>query len=72
LNPRILHIINPVKVSEQSDLFFAQPITFESLKNAKNYSKSVAAKKKQTSFNQKTLLQKFALKSRAEAVRQSR
>lgn len=37
--PRILHIINPVKVSEQSDLFFAQPITFESLKNAKNFSK---------------------------------
>lgn len=39
MNPRILHIINPVKVSEQSDLFFAQPITFESLINAKNYSR---------------------------------
>lgn len=39
MTPRILHIINPVKVSEKSDLFFAQPITFESLKNAKNFSK---------------------------------
>lgn len=39
LTPRILHIINPVKVSVQSDLFFAQPITFESLINAKKYSK---------------------------------
>jgi hypothetical protein len=39
LIPRILHIINPVKVSNASDLFFAQPITFESLKNAKKYAK---------------------------------
>jgi hypothetical protein len=40
LTPRILHIINPVKVTEQSDLFFAQPITFESLKIAKQFSKN--------------------------------
>lgn len=39
MTPSILHIINPVKVSETSDLFFAQPITFESLKNAKKYAK---------------------------------
>ena len=39
LTPRVLHIINPVKVSEQSDLFFAQPITFESLMNAKKFTK---------------------------------
>jgi len=39
LIPRILHIINPVKVSNASDLFFAQPITFESLKNAKKNAK---------------------------------
>lgn len=35
---RIVHIINPVKVSETSDLFFAQPITFESLRKAKDFS----------------------------------
>jgi hypothetical protein len=35
---RIVHIINPVKVSETSDLFFAQPITFESLRKAKHFS----------------------------------
>lgn len=37
---RIAHIINPVKVKEISDLFIAQPITFQSMltakKNAKN------------------------------------
>ncbi len=37
---KIVHIINPVKVSESSDLYNAQPITFESIiiakKNAKN------------------------------------
>lgn len=32
-----LHIINPVKVSNGSDLFHAQPITFESMARAKKY-----------------------------------
>ena len=36
---KIAHIINPVKVIEQSDLFKAQPITFESIRVAKNFSK---------------------------------
>ena len=36
---RVAHIINPVKVNEKSDLFVAQPITFESILIAKNYSK---------------------------------
>lgn len=31
------HIINPVIVNQESDLFKAQPITFESMKNAKTY-----------------------------------
>ena len=31
----IVHIINPVTVSESSDLFMAQPITFESMRLAK-------------------------------------
>lgn len=31
------HIINPVKVSEKSDLFVAQPITFKSIKNAVDF-----------------------------------
>ncbi len=34
------HIINPVLVNEESDLFIAQPVTFESMKNAKEYAKS--------------------------------
>jgi hypothetical protein len=32
---RIAHIINPVKVNQISDLFLAQPITFQSILNAK-------------------------------------
>lgn len=32
---RLIHIINPVKVGPSSDLFVAQPVTFESLKLAK-------------------------------------
>lgn len=33
---KIAHIINPVKVTEKSDLFIAQPITFETMRRAKN------------------------------------
>tara|TARA_B110000495_G_C23025437_1_gene609263 strand:- start:244 stop:1203 length:960 start_codon:yes stop_codon:yes gene_type:complete len=33
---KIAHIINPVKVNQISDLFMAQPITFQSMLNAKN------------------------------------
>jgi len=40
LHPRILHIVNPVKVTEQSDLYFAQPITFESMIKAKRFSQN--------------------------------
>ena len=29
---RLTHIVNPVKVTEASDLYVAQPITFESIK----------------------------------------
>jgi hypothetical protein len=36
---KIAHIINPVKVSDKSDLFIAQPITFETMKNAKEFAK---------------------------------
>lgn len=36
---RVAHIVNPVKVSENSDLFTAQPITFETIINAKRQSK---------------------------------
>lgn len=32
---RLAHIINPVKVSKSSDLYTAQPITFESMRRAK-------------------------------------
>lgn len=35
---RIAHVINPVKVKEPSDLFLAQPVTFESMLKAKKYS----------------------------------
>lgn len=34
---QITHIVNPVKVPESSDLFRAQPITFESMRRAKEY-----------------------------------
>ena len=37
---RISHIINPVKVSDKSDLFIAQPITFESMRVAKQFAES--------------------------------
>jgi hypothetical protein len=39
---RVAHIVNPVKVNENSDLFMAQPITFESILNAKKYSNNTA------------------------------
>ena len=32
---KLVHILNPVKVPESSDLFVAQPITFESIRKAK-------------------------------------
>lgn len=37
---KFAHIINPVKVSEDRDLHFAQPVTFESFKLAKEISAS--------------------------------
>ncbi len=36
---KIAHIINPVKVSKERDLYYQQPITFESMRRAKKYSK---------------------------------
>jgi hypothetical protein len=36
---KLAHIINPVKVSSSSDLFIAQPVTFESMRVAKNNSR---------------------------------
>jgi hypothetical protein len=36
---RLAHIINPVKVTEKSELYNAQPITFESILKAKTFSK---------------------------------
>ncbi len=36
---KIGHIINPVNIGESSDLYLAQPVTFESMLRAKNYSK---------------------------------
>ena len=35
---KIAHIINPVKVPESNELYIAQPITFQSIINAKNFS----------------------------------
>ncbi len=34
---KIAHIINPVNVTETSDLFIAQPVTFETMRRAKKY-----------------------------------
>jgi len=36
---KLTHIINPVKVKQSSDLFVAQPITFESMKAAQLFAK---------------------------------
>ncbi|NEN93578.1 MAG: hypothetical protein F6K48_33760, partial [Okeania sp. SIO3H1] len=35
----LAHIINPVVVPESSDLFVAQPITFQTMKNAQTHAK---------------------------------
>lgn len=37
---KLAHIINPVAVKESSDLFIAQPVTFESLRVAKQFADS--------------------------------
>ena len=37
----IAHIVNPVMVDESSDLFWAQPITFETMRKAKQYSEKL-------------------------------
>ena len=34
---KIAHIVNPVKVTDKSDLFLAQPITFETMRKAKEF-----------------------------------
>lgn len=34
---QLYHIINPVRVTQSSDLFYAQPITFESMKRAQSF-----------------------------------
>lgn len=34
---KIAHIINPVKVTEKSDLFIAQPVTFETMRKAQQF-----------------------------------
>ena len=36
-NMKIAHIIHPVVVSKESDLYQAQPITFQSMQNARHY-----------------------------------
>ncbi len=36
---KIAHIINPVVVEKTSDLFFAQPVTFETMKAARDHAK---------------------------------
>jgi hypothetical protein len=34
---KIAHIINPVKIGPKSDLYFAQPVTFETMRRAKDF-----------------------------------
>jgi hypothetical protein len=40
---KIAHIINPVKVDKKVDLYWAQPVTFETMKIAKEYAGDTAA-----------------------------
>ena len=37
MNPRFVHVINPVKVGPSSNLYIAQPITFESMRVAQQF-----------------------------------
>lgn len=37
---KLIHIINPVKVGSNSDLYMAQPITFETMRRAKQFAKN--------------------------------
>ena len=46
------HIINPVKVKESSDLYFAQPITFESMRRAKGNASDVSIELLSTQFDE--------------------
>lgn len=48
----IAHIINPVKVGEASDLFVAQPITFESMQISKELAKDVRVQLLTTQFEE--------------------
>lgn len=38
---KIAHVINPVKVGEDRDLHFQQPVTFRSMRNAKRFAKCI-------------------------------
>jgi hypothetical protein len=38
---KIAHIINPVKVKESVGLSWAQPVTFETMKNRKKYQREL-------------------------------
>ena len=42
MSPRIAHVINPVVVPPQSDLFIAQPVTFESMRRAAEWARGTA------------------------------
>jgi len=49
---KIAHIINPVKVSTQSDLFVAQPITFETMRRAGNFDKNLEVDQYYTCYDE--------------------
>ena len=36
---KIAHIINPAKIKKTSDLYLAQPVTFETMRIAKEFAK---------------------------------
>lgn len=40
---KIAHIINPVKVDKSSDLYIAQPITFETMRRARDFARNEVA-----------------------------
>ena len=42
--PTIAHIVNPVDIAPTSDLYLAQPITFESMRRAKDYAAAAGVK----------------------------
>ena len=67
---KITHIINPVIVNKSSDLYFAQPITFETMKKAKYFAKkSVIVELYATCFKKDSGFKKISFRRRNFSIK---